>query len=1095
MKNTVEKYLNMVRLRRADKKRLIRSATILSLFVVIGVCWQLKLTGVTMTDEPTCGLEEHTHTDCQVIDRKLICGFPEEEETEFVCGLKEHTHEDACYEITEEEVLACELMEHEHTDACYEEATERVLICELEETEAEPVLVCSEEHEHTEECYELVSPEAAHVHGDECYREETVRKLVCTEEAHTHDEACYSIKEVKTLVCTETEHTHDETCTAAAESGHVHTDECWEPVYDCGLEEHKHSVACYADLTVDVETAADWEATLPELSGDPKADLVAVARSQIGYTESENNYIMSEEKEDEQCHSSRYGLWYGNQYGEWNSMFTSFCLSYAGFDEHKIPYGAGADSWFSSLNDMGLIKTSTWQLTDGCVVFLDTDGDGRADRTAVTESVRVPELYVIEGDVDGMVCQNTYTLDQLMGFVTVQRERMLLGASGTGNNVVPRMVEYDYEYSMTEGFPESALNAWQIVTQHFDNVVLLNTSGDNSGAGQYVYSSDNAVRIQKAVIPTGVENEFQIYLNVEPQLSWTEFIKAINVFQSHNNSSTFNPSSGCSMVLSLDQYNMLPASDRALFSPFTVTFTDTNRNKTYTVTMYGNFTGSGKEAIQNVPNGSVAFGNEKFGTYGLQNNINWRNLLNDPSQGLNIDITSLASHYEFAEDIVYPDYVTDPMGEHIVYDGMVSYDGGSYVAPSDQNEQTLTWVLPTVDYPDPPFYSSHTEEVVEKGGIVHQITIVDGCVEKVLPNGKSAYYYINCLEMRYKIKLDVTDEGFVSCAPVNASPSTSILPTNGDTLLYYNLGETPTSNPAQFTVPTIKGLLYDIGFLKVGDDGRNLSGAVFALYEEDGETPVLDKNGDPYVLTTVAGEMTKFIDLPWGNYVLKETKAPPHYGVPDDPDYNITLCYTTAPTKLKPDSGAQSGNMIYKEMDDSTGTWKIVDPLKPLQYKLNIVKTDETGAKHLMNVGFSVTDPSDPTKVLTGTTDDEGNLVFDTPPFGVNVVYTLTETDAPQGYFGLPNPVRFRVTEDANMVATAEIMNPEELYGMVTIELNEDQEGCYVTLTVQNRGGFSLPNSGGPGAELLVLTGLLLMSIPVIYRYTWRHRRERRSNG
>ena len=62
-------------------KRMTSAVCILSLMVVVGVFWWLKLTGITMANEAFCGLDEHAHTEA--------CG------TE--CTAEAHTHTAACY--------------------------------------------------------------------------------------------------------------------------------------------------------------------------------------------------------------------------------------------------------------------------------------------------------------------------------------------------------------------------------------------------------------------------------------------------------------------------------------------------------------------------------------------------------------------------------------------------------------------------------------------------------------------------------------------------------------------------------------------------------------------------------------------------------------------------------------------------------------------------------------------------------------------------------------------------------------------------------------------------------------------------------------
>ena len=76
------------------------------------------------------------------------------------------------------------------------------------------------------------------------------------------------------------------------EKAHVHTEQCYETVLVCGMEAHVHDLWCYADPQADLETPDIWRRTLPELTGNWKADLLAVARSQLGYRESSRNYIV-----------------------------------------------------------------------------------------------------------------------------------------------------------------------------------------------------------------------------------------------------------------------------------------------------------------------------------------------------------------------------------------------------------------------------------------------------------------------------------------------------------------------------------------------------------------------------------------------------------------------------------------------------------------------------------------------------------------------------------------------------------------------------------------------------------------------------------
>lgn len=82
-----------------------------------------------------------------------------------------------------------------------------------------------------------------------------------------------------------------------------------------------------------------------------------VAASQLGYAESTKNYQLSESDGTSHKGYTRYGAWYGNDYGDWSAMFVSLCLKYAGIPESAVPYAAGAYAWTMALNEKGCITT------------------------------------------------------------------------------------------------------------------------------------------------------------------------------------------------------------------------------------------------------------------------------------------------------------------------------------------------------------------------------------------------------------------------------------------------------------------------------------------------------------------------------------------------------------------------------------------------------------------------------------------------------------------------------------------------------------------------------------------------------------------
>ena len=165
------------------------------------------------------------------------------------------------------------------------------------------------------------------------------------------------------------------------------------------------------DLTADLETSADWEASLPKaLSGKWGEDLLAVASSQLGYRESEANYIAEAEG------YNRYGAWYASftqdaqqAYRPWNVTFLFFCIYYSKITD--FPLEETCADWVDSLEHYELFRTpDSHTPAAGDLIFLDTDGDSTADRAGIVKAVSDGKVSAIEGDVDGAVAVCSYDL-------------------------------------------------------------------------------------------------------------------------------------------------------------------------------------------------------------------------------------------------------------------------------------------------------------------------------------------------------------------------------------------------------------------------------------------------------------------------------------------------------------------------------------------------------------------------------------------------------------------------------------------------------------------------------------------------------------
>ena len=347
MNDILKTYMERFRENRHTLRRYTAFVLALAMITTLFVNWQLHGVGISMTAQYQCGEEEHTHTaDCYT--KVLICGYEE--------GELENADEVAAAAATSQPTV-----------------------------EAEPAPLALEPqiefvpHEHTEDCYTevqtLTCMEEEHVHGDDCFDPED-GSLICDKFEHTHDESCYTTEyeltcglEEGELVEQVVEPTQSAELAAMAVAEpvaleptvdtvepiyHHHTDACYEEVLTCPLPEHHHTVACLSDTSADVETPEEWQAANDEavMTGNWDEDLLSVAKTQLGYEQSEKNFEIDPADGVTLRYYSRYGQSYGNPYGEWDVMFLSYCLKYAGIPQSAIPQEASVLSLRSSMSDM-----------------------------------------------------------------------------------------------------------------------------------------------------------------------------------------------------------------------------------------------------------------------------------------------------------------------------------------------------------------------------------------------------------------------------------------------------------------------------------------------------------------------------------------------------------------------------------------------------------------------------------------------------------------------------------------------------------------------------------------------------------------------
>ena len=419
---------------------------VLAMLTAMSVSWRLHQDGIALAADDTryyCGKEEHKHTDdCYIEGTEPICGYEEGE-------IVEETM-DSADDAGDGDSSAAD-RDKAGSEPESEPATQ-------EEPEPEVVL-----HHHTADCYEeeeelTCGIESDHVHQDYCYDQET-GELLCTEHEHTDD--CYTLEEV--LVCGQEEGEPEKTDDGAAlydtdensaeesdsaeepetvadpepeqeatkpetddeiDTGytvHHHTAECYGKVLICGKEEHEHTADCLVNPNAEID--AEYDAKTPDrTSTDWAQDMVLVARSQLGYTESKAD--VDEDGNGYTMYADQYYKDKPMVYADWDSTFVAYCLYHAGVPQDIIPQYASISALRGELARMNSeYYTDDPQefasiLPGDIVMYKNAEGRetiGVVSDAAVDEETDLTTaLTVISGDVaTGCESDGETTIDQV----------------------------------------------------------------------------------------------------------------------------------------------------------------------------------------------------------------------------------------------------------------------------------------------------------------------------------------------------------------------------------------------------------------------------------------------------------------------------------------------------------------------------------------------------------------------------------------------------------------------------------------------------------------------------------------------------------
>ena len=434
MGNQFNEIMQKLRAQRVRARRYTAMLLVLAMLTSLSVSWRLHQVGTALTtdNEYSCGMEEHVHTD-DCYTEELVCGYeegePEDPDSAFSVDSEPATEEPEA-EPEEPEPEETEPEVHHHTADCYE-----TVLVEHKE------LTCGqEEHTHDDTC--PVDPDTGdflcgyeeHTHTDDCFttETETEEKLVCGYEegqvlsdGAADDDGIAALEDTNTA----TSVADDSSSEAVSEPVlHHHTEACYEKVLTCTIPEHTHTLECLADYSADVETDDDWEKYSVGLSDNWNEALLAVAKEQLGYKESEKNFQTDEALGDiiDVHHYTRYGAFYGNPYADWDVAFIAFCQHYAGIPKTEIPQRLGLEALRADMDAMGFAyltegEDAAYEAIPGDVVTYNKNGTADDETIGIVETVGDDSLTVISGAVEGAVAEVTVPFTDVTSTILVDQ--------------------------------------------------------------------------------------------------------------------------------------------------------------------------------------------------------------------------------------------------------------------------------------------------------------------------------------------------------------------------------------------------------------------------------------------------------------------------------------------------------------------------------------------------------------------------------------------------------------------------------------------------------------------------------------------------
>lgn len=207
-----------------------------------------------------------------------------------------------------------------------------------------------------------------------------------------------------------------------------------------------------------------------KLTGDQRTDIVAIARSQVGYQEGGSDKQLSGEIFGG-VNFTEYGAWYGMQ-DMWCAMFISWCAAQAGISTDTVPshaYTPDGLSWFAGRGlayTRAEVQSRKYTPKPGDIIYFKSSRNAKStNHVGIVTGYVNNRIYTVEGNIGapgkltngGMVAELSYPIS---------------------NTYIAFICTPNYESGSTNVLPDAQLKDEALRMESLRNAVIALESGD-----------------------------------------------------------------------------------------------------------------------------------------------------------------------------------------------------------------------------------------------------------------------------------------------------------------------------------------------------------------------------------------------------------------------------------------------------------------------------------------------------------------------------------------------------------------------------------------------------------------------------------------